>query len=162
LIALGAEFSADEAAAYGLVNHVLDDEAFDDEVDAFALQFLRVSRSGLALTKHLLYQTDAMSFEDALRFGVDTNVIARMTEECQKGIERFLKKLMSTGVRKNQANIQKFGVRLHHLIICVVNLSSSWTPVSARTSGSKKLYNHSALPDVRYDKSRELWKQFRQ
>jgi methylglutaconyl-CoA hydratase len=92
LIALGAEFSADEAAAFGLVNHVLDDEAFDDEVDAFALQFLRVSRSGLALAKHLLYQTDALSFEDALRFGVDTNVIARMTEECQKGIERFLKK----------------------------------------------------------------------
>jgi len=31
----------------------------------------------------------------------------------------------------------------------------------SKTSDQRTLYNHSALPDVRYDKSRELWKQFR-
>lgn len=92
LIALGAEVGAEEAAAIGLVNHVLDDEAFEDEVDAFMQQFLRVSGSGIALAKRLLYQTDAMSFEDALRCGVDTNVIARMSDDCKKGVEQFLKK----------------------------------------------------------------------
>jgi methylglutaconyl-CoA hydratase len=92
LIALGAEIGAEEAAAIGLVNHVLDDEAFEDEVDAFMQQFLRVSRTGIVLAKRLLYQTDAMSFEDALRCGADTNVIARMSEDCKKGVERFLKK----------------------------------------------------------------------
>ncbi len=92
LITLGEEIDAEEAASFGLINRVLDDEAFEDEVDVFAQQFLKVSRAAVSLTKRLLYQTDAMSFEDALECGADTNVIARMSEECQKGIARFLGK----------------------------------------------------------------------
>lgn len=92
LLALGGEINADESVAIGLANRVIDDEAFDDEVDAFVEQFAKVSRSAVALTKKLLYQIDAMSFEDALRCGVDTNVTARMSNDCKKGIERFLKK----------------------------------------------------------------------
>ena len=92
LLTLGGEISADEAVAAGLANRVIDDEAFDDEVDAFVEQFTKVSASAVALTKKLLYQIDAMSFEDALRCGVDTNVTARMSDDCQKGIARFLKK----------------------------------------------------------------------
>jgi len=92
LLTLGSEISADEAVAAGLANRVIDDEAFDDEVDAFVEQFTKVSASAVALTKKLLYQIDAMSFEDALRCGVDTNVTARMSDDCQKGIARFLKK----------------------------------------------------------------------
>lgn len=92
LLATGEEISAEEAEKLGLVNRVLDDEAFEDEVDAFTQQFMKVSSSAVSLTKRLLYQTDAMSFEDALRCGVDANVIARMSENCRKGIDRFLKK----------------------------------------------------------------------
>src|SRR3989440_1175749 len=92
LLTLGAEISAEEAEAFGLVNRVLDDEAFDDEVDVFAHQFEKVSRSAVSLSKRLFYESDAMTFKDALECGVDTNVIARMTEDCRKGIERFLKK----------------------------------------------------------------------
>ena len=92
LLTLGTEISADEAATYGLVNRVLDDEAFADELDVFAHQFERVSSSAVSLSKRLFYETDAMTFKDALECGVDTNVIARMAEDCRKGIERFLKK----------------------------------------------------------------------
>jgi methylglutaconyl-CoA hydratase len=92
LLTLGSEIGADQAAAYGLVNRVLDDEAFDDELDVFAHQFERVSGSAVSLSKRLFYEGDAMTFKDALECGVDTNVIARMTEDCRKGIERFLKK----------------------------------------------------------------------
>jgi methylglutaconyl-CoA hydratase len=92
LIALSSEITTEEAATFGLVNRVLDDEAFEDEVDAFLQHFLKLSRSAVSLSKQLLYQIDGMSFEDALQSGVDTNVIARMTEDCRKGIERFLKK----------------------------------------------------------------------
>src|SRR6266704_723904 len=63
LVTLGNELSAEEAVAMGLVNRVMDDEAFDDEVDAFIQQFTRTSSSAVSLTKRLLYQTDAMSFE---------------------------------------------------------------------------------------------------
>ena len=92
LLTLGNELSAEEAVNAGLANRVIDDEAFDDEVDAFVEQFARVSSSAVALTKKLLYQIDAMSFEDALRCGVDTNVTARLTEDCKQGVERFLRK----------------------------------------------------------------------
>jgi len=92
LLTMGSEIDAAEAVAIGLANRVLDDEAFDEEVDAFVERFAKVSGSAVALTKKLLYQIDAMSFEDALRCGIDTNVTARMSDDCKKGIERFLKK----------------------------------------------------------------------
>ena len=92
LLTLGNELGAEEAVNAGLANRVIDDEAFDDEVDAFVEQFAKVGSSAVALTKKLLYQIDAMSFEDALRCGVDTNVTARLTRDCQQGVERFLRK----------------------------------------------------------------------
>jgi len=92
LLTLGTEIGADEAASFGLVNRVLDDEAFDDEVDVFARQFERVSGSAVSLSKRLFYAADAMTFNDALECGVDINVLARMSKDCQEGVARFLKK----------------------------------------------------------------------
>src|SRR5258706_14294742 len=92
LLALGNDISAQEAQTLGLVNRVLDDEAFADELDVFAHQFERVSNSAIRLSKKLFYETDSMTFKDALECGVDTNVMARMTEDCQKGIATFLKR----------------------------------------------------------------------
>jgi methylglutaconyl-CoA hydratase len=92
LLTMGTEISADEATSDGLVNRVLDDEAFDDELDVFAHQFERVSSSAVSLSKRLFYEGDAMTFKDALECGVDTNVIARLSKDCQEGVSRFLKK----------------------------------------------------------------------
>jgi len=92
LLTLGTEISADEAVAYGLANRVLDEEAFDDELDVFAHQFERVSSSAISLSKRLLYETRAMTFKDALESGVDVNVVARMSQDFQLGIAGFLKK----------------------------------------------------------------------
>lgn len=88
----GAEIGADEAREIGLVNQVFADETFEDEVTAYAQGFVKMSKSAVALTKALLYQIDGMTFNEALETGFDVNVIARMTEDCQKGIARFLKK----------------------------------------------------------------------
>jgi methylglutaconyl-CoA hydratase len=92
LLTLGADIDAEQAEEYGLVNRVLDDEAFEDEVAVLVEQFVRVSGSAVRLSKQLFYEGDVMTFKDALACGVDTNVIARMTEDCRKGIERFLKR----------------------------------------------------------------------
>jgi methylglutaconyl-CoA hydratase len=92
LLTLGNDLGADEAQTLGLVNRVLDDEAFEDELDVYAHQFEKVSRSAVSLSKALFYEGDAMTFKDALESGVDTNVIARMTKDCQKGIAKFLKR----------------------------------------------------------------------
>jgi methylglutaconyl-CoA hydratase len=92
LITLGAEISAEEAERIGLVNRVFADETFEADVDVFGLQFARVSRSAVSLSKGLLYQIDGTSFENALASGTDMNVIARLSEDCRKGVAEFLKK----------------------------------------------------------------------
>jgi methylglutaconyl-CoA hydratase len=92
LLTRGAEIGAEEARQFGLVNQILGEDNFDEEVTAYAQGFVIMSKTAVALTKALLYQTDGMAFTDALETGLDVNVIARMTDDCQKGIERFLKK----------------------------------------------------------------------
>lgn len=92
LLTRGAEISAEEAKEFGLVSRVFNDETFDDEVNSYLSVFEKVSKSAVALTKALLYQTDGMAFTETLETGVDVNVIARMTEDCQQGIAQFLKK----------------------------------------------------------------------
>ena len=92
LITRGGEISADEAERVGLVNHVFEDEKFEEEVEAYAAGFDKMSRSAVMLSKRLLYQIDGMTFDAALETGADVNAIARMTEDCRQGIARFLKK----------------------------------------------------------------------
>ena len=82
----------DEAEKLGLINKVFDDETFDIDVQNYVADYEKVSRSAVILSKRLLYQMDGMNFETALNTGVDVNAIARMTEDCQKGIAKFLEK----------------------------------------------------------------------
>ena len=92
LLTRGDEIGAEEVLQLGIVNKVFNDETFAGDVSAYVERFTHVSKSAVALTKKLLYQVDSLSFAEALETGVDVNVIARMTEDCQKGIARFLKK----------------------------------------------------------------------
>lgn len=92
LITRGEEIGARYAKEIGLVNQVLSDETFDADVNDYLKRFTEVSSTAVALTKSLLYQVDGLAFLEALETGADVNVIARMTEDCQQGISRFLKK----------------------------------------------------------------------
>jgi len=92
LITRGAEIGAEEAKQMGLINQVYADGTFEQDVESFARGFEKVSASAVALSKQLLYQMDGMTFADAIQCGFDTNVIARMTEECKNGVARFLNK----------------------------------------------------------------------
>jgi len=92
LITTGDVVSAQTAFDYGLVNRVFADETFDVDVHAFTSKLASKSQSALMLSKRLLYHMDNMTFEAAIEAGVQTNVIARSTEDCKRGIERFLKK----------------------------------------------------------------------
>lgn len=92
LITRGFEFDAAEAEKYGLINQIFDDADFDEAVQNYAAAYEKVSRSAVMLSKRLLYQMDGMTFDAALQAGVDTNTIARLTEDCQTGIAKFLKK----------------------------------------------------------------------
>src|SRR5215217_8345042 len=92
LVTRGEELGAQEAKEIGLVNQVFSDETFAADVDAYAERFGQLSKQAIALTKGLLYQIDGMAFVEALEQGADVNLIARMTEDCQNGIARFLRK----------------------------------------------------------------------
>jgi methylglutaconyl-CoA hydratase len=92
LVTRGEEITAEEGKRIGLVNQVFPEAAFEKEVNAYAKGFSALSKSAIALSKGLLYQIDGMTFGDAIETGVDVNVIARMTGDCQAGIAKFLKK----------------------------------------------------------------------
>jgi len=92
LITRGEEISAQQAKEMGLVNQVFSDQTFAADVDAYVKRFEELSQTAIALTKGLLYQIDGLAFPEALETGADLNVIARMSEDCQKGIAKFLQK----------------------------------------------------------------------
>ena len=92
LLTQGFEFSADEANATGLVNAVFEDEAFETAVVDYATVYTKISTSAVAMTKKLLHEIDGLEFSEAMEKGVRANAEARMTEDCQQGIAKFLEK----------------------------------------------------------------------
>ncbi|HEY0429279.1 MAG TPA: enoyl-CoA hydratase-related protein [Pyrinomonadaceae bacterium] len=92
LITQGFEFSAEEAERINLINRVFDDETFETDVKNYVSAYEKVSRSAVVLSKKLLYQMDNMTFETALETGAEVNTIARLTEDCRRGIAKFLEK----------------------------------------------------------------------
>lgn len=92
LITKGEIMTAQEAADIGLINRVFPDEEFEAKVVEYIAQMASKSASAVMLAKSLLYHMDSMTFEAALEAGVQLNAITRMTEDCKRGVERFLKK----------------------------------------------------------------------
>jgi methylglutaconyl-CoA hydratase len=92
LVVTGETVSATRAHELGLVHRVFADAQFAAEVEAYVAKLAAKSASAVMLSKRLLYNMDSMSFEAALQAGVEINAIARQTEDCRKGVERFLKK----------------------------------------------------------------------
>jgi methylglutaconyl-CoA hydratase len=92
LVVTGETVSAARAHDLGLVHRVFADEDFSSEVEAYVTRLAAKSASAIMLSKRLLYNMDSMSFEAALEAGVEMNTIARQTEDCRRGVEKFLKK----------------------------------------------------------------------
>ena len=88
----GFEFDALTALNFGLINEVFAPEEFEERVKDYVSIYKSVSRSAVVLSKRLLYQMDGLTYESALASGVDVNTIARLTDDCQTGIARFLNK----------------------------------------------------------------------
>lgn len=92
LITRGDILGAQTACEIGMINRVFADYEFAEKVEEYIGQMAAKSASAVSLSKNLLYHMDAMSFETALEAGVQLNAITRMTEDCKRGVERFLKK----------------------------------------------------------------------
>ena len=91
-LTLGYEMPALEMQGLNLVHAVFADETFDKEALAFAAQYERLSTSAVQMTKRLLYDIDTLTFDAAIELGAQVNATARMTDDCHKGIAKFLEK----------------------------------------------------------------------
>jgi methylglutaconyl-CoA hydratase len=91
-LTLGNEITAAELRRRGIVEAVIQGEDFDSEVIAIAKQYENLSASAVQMTKRLLYDIDGFDFASAIEQGAKINAEARMTDDCQKGIARFLEK----------------------------------------------------------------------
>ncbi len=92
LVINGDTVSAVRARELGLVQEVFPDDEFSAEFDAYARKLAAKPATAVALTKQLLYRGDALTIESALEAGVETNAIARMTEDFKVGVAKFLKR----------------------------------------------------------------------
>jgi methylglutaconyl-CoA hydratase len=92
LITRGEIIPAQTALGLGMINRVIADSEFDAEVESYVAGLATKSATAVSLAKNLLYHMDGMTFETAIEAGVQLNAITRMTEDCKRGVERFLKK----------------------------------------------------------------------
>lgn len=92
LVVGGELISAARAYQLGLAHRVLPDDRFQAEINTYTERLASKSASAVMLSKRLLYNMDSMSVEAALEAGIEINAIARMTDDCRRGVERFLRK----------------------------------------------------------------------
>ncbi len=90
MLTQGFEYTAEEALSLGLVNRVVDEDQLEAAAQEMAAVYASVSASAVAMTKSLIYDIDGDTFDAAVEKGVETNALARTSEDCKKGIAKFL------------------------------------------------------------------------
>jgi methylglutaconyl-CoA hydratase len=89
----GNIIGSDEALRIGLVNVVVPAVELDDAGERLANELINnCSLSSMGLVKELFSRINGMTMTDALDYAANLNALTRMTDDCKKGIESFLKK----------------------------------------------------------------------
>jgi len=95
-LTLGEEMTAADLYDAGLIHAIASVEGgeakFETTLAAVTDRYANLSASAVQMTKRLLYDIDALTFDAAIEQGAQVNAAARMTEDCQRGIARFLEK----------------------------------------------------------------------
>ncbi len=103
LILTSRFITAIEAQRIGLVNYIIEEKMLEAYVENICKDLNQSSYTSLLFAKEILRNAVNMSFESALSYAEDMNVIARMTEDCKKGLMKFLTKDFSqTGKKKRK------------------------------------------------------------
>jgi methylglutaconyl-CoA hydratase len=84
--------SSDEAFRMGLVNYSVKKEELDNKVKEVCEMLTKNFSSSIALTKEMFCNISNMSLEKALDYACEMNAKTRMTEDCKKGIAKFLER----------------------------------------------------------------------
>ena len=93
-ILLTAEvFDANKALQLKLINQVVEENELKENVHQFATKLAKsTSSTSSALIKHLMYELPHLSVKEGLELAAKTNVEARKTDDCKKGVAAFLNK----------------------------------------------------------------------
>jgi methylglutaconyl-CoA hydratase len=92
LLLSARKITAEEAYSLGMINSVVSCPELDETVQGYAMVVARNSPSAVALTKKMLATIGGMGMEAALEYTASMNALARSTEDCKKGIAKFLNK----------------------------------------------------------------------
>lgn len=89
----GNIISAEEAFRIGLVNMIVPETEIGRYGADLASEIVKnCSASSLGLVKELLSRIHGMSFKDSLSYAANLNALTRMTDDCKRGVDAFLKK----------------------------------------------------------------------
>lgn len=91
-LTLGEEMSAEDLYQSAGIIHALADDDLEATLATVTDRYARLSASAVQMTKRLLYDIDTLTFDSSIEHGAQVNAKARMTEDCQKGIAKFLEK----------------------------------------------------------------------
>ena len=92
LTMLGTPIGATEAQAMGLIHQAVDDEAFEDAVNALASKLANMPTRGLGLTKKALHAAMNHDLHAQLKLELDLQFEAAETNDYKEGVQAFLEK----------------------------------------------------------------------
>ncbi len=92
LVMLGTRLTADEAAAIGLVNKAVENEAFAGEVRAFADKLAKQAPVAMQLAKVLLNRSGDMPIDAALEMEAMAFGLVTSAEDLYEGLQAFMEK----------------------------------------------------------------------
>ncbi|MGC8898200.1 MAG: enoyl-CoA hydratase/isomerase family protein [Bacteroidota bacterium] len=93
LVFTGKTISARRAYEIGLVNEVVPTTEMNTFVNRFLQELVeKSSGTSMSLMKEIFAKLPGMNLSDALDYAANMNAVARMTDDCRKGISAFLNK----------------------------------------------------------------------
>lgn len=92
LTMLGTPLVATEAQAMGLIHQAVDEETFEDEVNALASKLANMPTRGLGLTKKALHAAMNNDLYAQLKLELDLQFEAAETSDYSEGVQAFLDK----------------------------------------------------------------------
>ena len=90
ILLLGETFSAREALAWGLVEHVVPATSLDQEVEAWIGKLLTSAPRAVRLQKRLIRQWEDLPLSGAIAAGIDAFAAAYETDEPRVAMRKFL------------------------------------------------------------------------
>lgn len=87
----GSTIDAGQALAYGLVNHVAEDD-LDTKVDWLLQRLLDKSPTAIRRALYTMKQIETMPFESSIAFTEGQIGLAALTDDCREGLSAFIEK----------------------------------------------------------------------